>query len=385
MVSVLVSKEKHFWYSCVLLIEHMLGALSGMEDFEVVTVDQKSSMDQQAFLIQSKAIIFLGDNLCWEEIIEQNLADYQGEFIFPIFGNLTIENVRWSKLASLLNGKTVKLWVASKAAHNQASKFFKQEIIFEIPFLVKERVEPYQPSETINIIYAGRITPQKNIIELLKAFEQASKLREDLRLHLAGDFHAREFHLHSMESKGFKELFLEMVSNNSHVTYHGNLNQNELRGLMAKSDYSISVSTYHDEDFGHSIAQGALNGHGLLLSNWGGHRNYIEYFGAKRFSIKVRAMNYAEVDYKEIAKTLIRLKQIKDDERTSNRERALEYFSEKLFCERVLKLLNTKVESFEGITSVYKDFLAVWDQKRSPFSKEGRPDLYKIIYEGYYG
>lgn len=124
------------------------------------------------------------------------------------------------------------------------------------------------------VLYAGRLSQQKNILELLDFL----KMHKDLRLLVCGDIdsvgvpHLADSRREHLANRLLTEIGVNGLS--SRVEFLPYQAQSELRQIMKACDYQISLSAHYGEDFGYSLAQGFSCGLKTVLTDWGGHRNW---------------------------------------------------------------------------------------------------------------
>lgn len=129
------------------------------------------------------------------------------------------------------------------------------------------------------ILYAGRLSAQKNILSLL---DFAKNQDEDSHLIICGRFdslqvpHFKNSQLPSLGSL-VSEALLQDSSLSHRISFLSHLPQSDLRNLMAKADAQISLSSHYGEDFGYSICQGLHMGLPTVITKWGGHNNWVHF------------------------------------------------------------------------------------------------------------
>jgi glycosyltransferase involved in cell wall biosynthesis len=135
------------------------------------------------------------------------------------------------------------------------------------------------PADSELLLYAGRLSEQKNILSLVEILSR----NPALHLVLCGEFDgvgwphfppAPTRHLPSVLTRVLQDKGLH-----KRISYLGFQSQENLFNLMKLSDYQISLSSHYGEDFGYSIAQGLCCGLPTLLSAWGGHLNWESWDG----------------------------------------------------------------------------------------------------------
>lgn len=376
------STTEHFWYSCRIIESHILNAFKQSSlSYEIYEVNESLTSSQINNLKEENAVLhfyFLSDFLKQQEIcLQLKTASIRGTYYIPIYGNMTVEIYRWISLGSLLKDQKVFLLGASHRSCRQIHAFVDAEVV-EVPFCFETPVSrTNSSSEKINLVYAGRITPQKNILELLQAFHEAFEFNPKLHLHIAGQFHDRKFHLHgySLDLKKYNEDVLSLI-NHPGISFHQNLNQDELLKLYSGSDYFISMSTYHDEDFGMSACQAGVIGLGLILSDWGGQAAYKE--NSKFVPVTVNDMSLPEINKMKLTKTLVGLKS------SSPSVSYRDHFSYPAFIQNLYKLISSEPRPFNGLTPLYEQYAKLGlmtfpfaNLEKSPTKKAFYLDIYQ--------
>lgn len=391
MLVVIKSKKPHFWQSCRVIEEQSLLALknSGMSH-KVFEIEEEMSTEEIEWLHNHAGVelifFFLSDflkqqNIC-RQILEVKLP--QKRFLFPVYGNMTMEIYRWLELGKKLQGEKVVLLGASSRSCEQIRRLTCGAKIELLPYCFETEATPAERSlSTIDLVYAGRLTPQKNILELVSSFKEAFSHNPKLRLHLAGLYDPRLFHLHgyALDFEQFQKQFQDEIQSPG-IVFHGNLKQYELLELFGKSDYFISMSTYHDEDFGMSACQAAIQGTGLILSDWGGHADFLQ--NSIFIPVKVNSQNIPRIETTSLIKKLIALTAVK----SSSREYYRQYFSHQKFAERLGIILKNETLPFQGMSPLFEDF-AKKSLKGAPLENiEGdlnKFNFYLSLYSSYLG
>lgn len=378
------SRAQHFWYSCRIIEEHILNAFKQSDvNYEIFEWHESLTSDQLNSLAANSSELhfyFLSDFMKQQDICSQLInSGIKGKFYIPIYGNMTVEIYRWLSLGKILQGQKVFLLGASHRSCRQISKFVDADIV-EVPFCFETALRKKSgKQDKLELIYAGRLTPQKNVLEMLQTFHEAHQFNPKLHLHVAGQFHDRKFHLHGY-SLNIDEYNAEIRSllNHSAITYHQNLNQDELLKLYQRCDYFISMSTYHDEDFGMSACQAAVMNLGLILSDWGGQASFKEK--SIFVPVTVNDLSLPEINKLRLLKTLIGLQA--NEEQTHYSER----FSYKTFIRNLETLINKDPAAFKGLTGLYDEYAKI-GLKTFPFSNlernPSKKDFYLRVYQSY--
>lgn len=158
----------------------------------------------------------------------------------------------------------------------------------EIPLPVNESIFTYPKNSKKNqlrkslnlpknekiLLYAGRISSQKNIVSLLSVFRQIRELQQNVKLIVLGD--ADEVgvpHFPKRSPRRYIVSVSEAVNSlgiESAVEFRPAVSQTDLAGYFQACDVHVSLSVHSGEDFGYSIAQGLACGIPTIVTKWGG-------------------------------------------------------------------------------------------------------------------
>ncbi len=130
-------------------------------------------------------------------------------------------------------------------------------------------------SKPIDLVYAGRISRQKNIEMLIRFNEQLNKDGIVSNLHLFGDYDNR-YHEHlGRQRYGNYENELTSLIDKCHYKpkFYGRVGENEWLERDYDQPIAVSLSTFIGEDFGVSLAQAREKGWPVLCSYFGGHKD----------------------------------------------------------------------------------------------------------------
>lgn len=391
-IFILRNKAKHVWHSLNVIEENISRAFNSsqlpIEYFDIqdaLTPEQIEKLKQHQ-LTSPVFVYFLSDNINWNRVAQQCKEIANLTYLLPIYGNMTIETKRWEQLNEILIGERVILLGASERSSEQIKILtHRGSTVTTLPYPME--IEPpldLRPKDNIiRIVYAGRITTGKNILQLMEVFTKAVNFKPHLELHIAGDFHDRGHHFHGygISLPKLKYTFEKYIAeSDSKIFYHGQLSQEELYKLYSQMDVFCSPSAYHDEDFGVSAAQAGLSGLDLILSDWGGHASFP---GEKLVRVNVDDLNIPQVDKELLFKNFLKL--TKKELRQQNLE-LKHYLSFKKFNDEMRGFLQTPPSTYLGASSIYKQFCQATKKCQPFFGKtvEAR-NLYYSIYDSYLG
>lgn len=216
---------------------------------------------------------------------------------FHIYGDFTFFANEWKHLGTKIKDHPVKLIVASEAQKKLMSFFCHddqslEQFLFPVNksdyfFDSDERkltrdLQGVNPDERI-ILYSGRVSLQKNVDLIIQEFPELYKAHQGkLRLWIAGAFDDMGAPFMGVKHHdGFMFAKLQALIESlpgeisKNITLFGQVNKTKLRQLKNAADCFISLSLYHDEDFGMSPAEALSCGLPSLLTDWGGYSSFV--------------------------------------------------------------------------------------------------------------
>lgn len=299
------------WFSCTKIVANLLKCYDLILDkesllrvdynFENEFYDLTGSVDT---VIQNRPdrIIFLDHRPNPSSFInlffEKTPANYNPEIVFHIYGDFTIFLRQWLLMESKLKGKRVKFLCASEAQCELVQKCVDQkDAVFEMPFpvdfeefnIVSSRKFNLRNSlkiqdEGINLIYTGRFSKNKNIIDLIEIFAEGlddGSIQKTTHLILAGSFDnvgfifGNEYYHEGETFRNFDRRFKKIEEKyKKNIHFIGGVPNNLLKEYYLDSDYFVSFSTYHDEDYGMSVAEAGACGCKMILTDWAGYKSF---------------------------------------------------------------------------------------------------------------
>ena len=142
------------------------------------------------------------------------------------------------------------------------------------------------------ILYAGRLSRQKNILSLLDLIES----KKNYNLLFCGDIDLLGTpHLPAKEAPNISNSLIKEIGMRGltkKIEFRPFQSQIELQKIMQVCDYQVSLSAHYGEDFGYSIAQGLACGLKTILSDWGGHRNW-------KFLEQEKSVSYVDLNWEK--------------------------------------------------------------------------------------
>lgn len=387
-VALVYSFEESEWFSCTVINKNLRKAymeLFGEENLVHINYKrnrQVSISDLKKISSENvEKIIFIDhkptpiDFLKELKNLEQEKKDSK-EYIIHVFGDYPLYLTEWRSVNELLLGKKVKYICASEKQRKYIQKYMVQkEIVFVSPFPVDPRHFNYdarnrvklrselgiKPNEKV-MIYTGRLSYQKRISELVDLFLcsiKKEKISKDNKLLIIG-----KYDLLGLQYLSYSQIYGEYFRSvdkilrkypglEDHVIFYGEVENEKLNDYYNLADYYVSLSTYHDEDYGMSVAESLCSGLPALLTNWAGYssfqiqsnRDYCEL-------IPVELGKYMpNIDMESAQASLIKTLNFKyNREEVSNLY--IENFGVKACSKKLGTIIDSDVENYVGPTEL---------------------------------
>lgn len=307
-IALVYSFEDSSWFSCTIIVRNLIKAYE-LEFGEKNIIHVNYSRDRAVSIedlkkIEDKEIlkiIFIDhkptpiDFLIQFKKLNENSFN-EKEYIIHVFGDYPLYLVEWRSVNEYLEGLAVKYICASKKQKKFIEKFVKQDsIVFVSPFPV-EADDFYRNEKEGDLVrnklkiknellflYTGRLSYQKRIVDLIEQFGIALKSKNipiDSKLVLVGNIDQLGiFYLgyEKLTGEYFREISKAITTLgkfSDQVIYIGEVSNKELLGYYNAADLYISLSTYHDEDYGMSVAEALSCGTPSIITNWAGYQSF---------------------------------------------------------------------------------------------------------------
>jgi glycosyltransferase involved in cell wall biosynthesis len=214
-------------------------------------------------------------------------------FSFHIYGDFTLFPQRWLDVAKILRGAKTKFLCASERQRKLVSFFEKKgrSVSTVCPFPVHTRRFQFSQKNRAEVrkklrltedqtllLYTGRLSLQKNITRLIDEFCNLETKNPECRLALAGPYDdiagltsgievPPGFYFHQLRET-LEGLPLKLREK---IFFLGDLDHENLKKVYSAGDLFVSLSLYHDEDFGMCPAEALSSGLPVILTDWGGY------------------------------------------------------------------------------------------------------------------
>jgi glycosyltransferase involved in cell wall biosynthesis len=212
-----------------------------------------------------------------------------------LFGDFVLDCLGWQTIQDEIHQQPIHFLTASHAhkslidnlikingQHTSVLAFPVNTDFFSlknIEYVQKCKIK-YKTDNKKIYLYTGRISYQKNISELILLFQSLKDHNTELWLAGAWDNIYFPYTGKAGITGSFHSQLQTITSYQdfSNVRFLGQLQGEELIEAYHAADVFISLSTYHDEDFGMSPAEAICTGLPCLLSSWGGYKSFKDIY-----------------------------------------------------------------------------------------------------------
>lgn len=408
---ILFSKDEPYWRSSRLIRKKILELWSSPEGTPEVFQTDFSNPDFKALKgMRFDRIIFCESYPHPAQLLRAPLPFRYEEVIFHVYGNFTQLLPEWLELFRTLKGTKISLVVSSHAEEELICGLLGEQarnIIHVIPYplYLSGSVKCFGPLQKGKgekwIVYAGRLSVQKNLGVLIDCFERfCSRYPEGhggLKLILAGEFDSVGFPLHSpLEPGSMFQAFHRRLEKlpaklRKRIVLMGYLNQGQLESLLSQANVTVSLSTFHDEDFGFAVLQALAQGSPALLTKWGGHTDFVKLFPDQVLGLNVR-LNDAGLSIKyqdfEAALNKLLIRKSTKDQRTSFKRKVRRLYSVAVLARQLSKIRSDllALEVSPAVEDFSRKLLRFRATNAAVFSEiSARDKLYKQVYSPFLG
>jgi len=330
-------------------------------------------------------------------IFNERFCSNKSTFIIHAMGDFFRKKELLIRLEEKLLGKKLILFSPSHAHQSLIKKCFANLKISVLPFPINlDEITSFNSKELIQFkvnylklkpedyifVYAGRISCQKKILELLMAFKEHLEVNPKAKLLLVGDLDNLEnptfYDKLPIPGNYFFEITKLIKENNlqASVKFLRNQSGTKLQKIIQCSDSFVSLSLYHDEDFGFFPIESIYMGLPGQLTNWGGFKD-LDFNKRTLEKIKIsfnkgyiNSENFKLISKKPLSKTQI----------NNNRRKIILNYSINSISKKLSKeILNLNVCRFKGFSLRFKSFTL-----SSLFIDEIDHKEYSYFYKGFW-
>lgn len=418
-VPILISaQDPSFWQSCLTIVPQLAQAYDLAFGRRKKTLRVPGEATDRQLLALAKKIhrlkpsklIFYDHRPHPERLLRALHQVNRGRWpslYFHIYGGFTLETPHWERTEPFLKGAPITFICPSERHARMVAHFVQepQSRVVESAFSVDTSVGFYDSKarqrgrkklrlneDAFAVIYAGRLSEQKNIDWLIESFVKFADTKETpCELFLAGLFDdlgvpmfapldvpgSYYFHIERVLARLAPEL-------RQKIHFLGMLEADELTDLYQAGDLFVSFSVHHDEDFGISPAEALCIGTPVLLTDWGGFSSYHRISPGDVGLMPVFITKEGLViDTQNILNQFEFFFARRKDEAARARRSALfqKHLSPEAAAERLIRIHRQAPQKFVGFKPILQKHAALWKQK--PIFSTENAEIYHEVYRSY--
>lgn len=153
------------------------------------------------------------------------------------------------------------------------------------------------------LVYAGRISAQKNVISLVTVFKELLKQDSTWQLLICGPVDDIGVpHIENENRVRYVEELMFWISEmklKDKVQFLGQLSQEELANLFKAADAFATCTLHASEDFGYALAQAVCSGLPAVTTRWGGGSWFVDENLAKGIDVILTPKNSVKIDFQQ--------------------------------------------------------------------------------------
>jgi glycosyltransferase involved in cell wall biosynthesis len=280
-------------------------------------------IDKQNIDLTRTLFILSTPDVLIKYLIQKDLAKYKA-YIFFISGDFTFYTPEWLELCYLLKNKKILFITASIAQKKLVSKFFNLEkksfitlppplkfpSLSNIKNLVAKNhsLKAKSKKRILTALYFGRNSFEKNLIPLI---EHLIHTKKRMRLICVGPIDNYSLYHTDTELK-LNEYFQIWKSFKKYVSKlrHFKLlevpetDQDGIFKYCQEADFFISLSTFHEEDYGLAPREALIAGCPLILSSWGGYKDLASSGADIRYVRVKKTGKFAEFEHQDLSNAI---------------------------------------------------------------------------------
>ena len=195
------------------------------------------------------------------------------------------------------------------------------------------------------ILYAGRVTVEKNVHATIEAVAELTRLGYSVKLVIVGRIENNPFHefqIHPVNIEQKIETLIDSLGISEKVVIQNWLSPNELNQMFNAADAFINLTLHHDENFGLSQVEAMSAGLPVIGTAWGGLKDTITQNDVGFFIdtwVTTNGIRFDAPAIIESLKTLIERRDLRGEKGSRGRKRAVEHYSDTLYSKRLTQLI----------------------------------------------
>ncbi|MCR9202940.1 MAG: glycosyltransferase [Halobacteriovoraceae bacterium] len=317
----LETRQNEVWVSMQEILPHIKNVWTHVSsqkgwDLSSVDVDNTSPTSYRSEIIQADLIVIPAFNarVAQNLVVIRQMLGIQTPWVFYLHNQATIG--LWPLfslgIGDLLHkddlfvgtceGDKVALSRSINPAHFVKTYFATQDDLEVLPPIFKNK-------EAIkDIVFVGRISSQKNLHSLILAFKKLKRNRPELSLHIYGKEDGLGSPNMEWKDDGYQAFLNQIIAseNIKDINFYGFVNRETIKSTWRGKPFVFCTASLHsDENFGMAALSALELGGRLVLTDWGGHKNFAEHFPERVDLVPVYHQNlgpFLQID--ELQKTL---------------------------------------------------------------------------------
>lgn len=289
---VLTSTQNYVWSSMQEIIPHIIRCWeltkNSSHQVEVIDVDTTplKSIAKQCWQAQNIVITCFNFQIASTLRILKKDMGIPARLIFHLHNQATIALWPLKEFGLLSLFTSNDLFVSSSTRDWESLKTSVDSpkggvILFSLS--EKELItDTHSTPEENELYFAGRISRQKNLHSIIEALNLLKQKQISIKFHIFGDEDCLGSPNMGMKDPSYKDELINLIqkfSLNDSVIFHGKVDRTELyQSKLKNRKIFISPSAHSDENFGIAAFRSLCRGEKLILSDWGGHTDYKQYF-----------------------------------------------------------------------------------------------------------
>ena len=344
-------------------------------------------------------------------IEEMRTNGWQGKTIFKAMGGLPRGAIDLREVLPYLYQSDV-IWCTSAADVEIYSRLVSQDGTQPQPICLPYSVNPetYQPlknresreelrktwgfkHDDFVLVYAGRVTVEKNIHSILEVVYELTRLGYPVKLLIVGQVENAsfsEFHMYPVDLDQKIDILIESLQISDRVVIQEWQTPVELNAVFNAADAFINLTLHHDENFGLSQIEAMSAGLPVIGTAWGGLKDTIvnEEVGFSSDTwVTANGIRFDGPIVINAIKSLIENSQMRREQGQRGRERALANYGDALYSKRVIQLIESVInspikETVATFTPFGHQFHQRFTRKEFPLKYERRTHAVRPTYDG---
>ena len=289
---ILTSKQNFSWHSMQEIIPFLVTTWKEVDPSrsEVVDVDEVSMKNYLKIMMTAENVVLscFTPSLYKVAAFIRNEVNSSARFFIHLHNQATIgcwPMRHWGGKDIFRNSD---VFISSCSRDSECLKInYPDANVQIVPFAYKNlpsSIPNLHKSATIPFVFIGRISSQKNLHSLFLALRHLSD--EMPKLDWSFDIFGKEDGLGSpnmgredQEYKSYLKKLLKTLNLESRVHFQGFKDRSFIQDWLEKKKSIFIIPSLHsDENFGMAVFQSLIKGHLAILSDWGGHTDFKEFF-----------------------------------------------------------------------------------------------------------